>query len=336
MAMTSNPHDNFFRSSMQHASIAKQFFEQHLPAPLLNSLDTNAFELKDSTYIDVDLQETFSDLVFSCPYKQGVGKSSDAKVILLIEHQSTPDKLMPFRVFHYMFNMLYKVLKERNKKQAKDKLPAVHPLVFYHGKQTQYPLLLADCFDDPLNIMEDIFTKELQLVDVNKETDDELKKQQLLGIMTGALKHIRDRDIIYYLRWLADYIHSVDLHQPLTPDFFKMTFNYVLEAGNVKDVKQLIKVGRLFPKPVRGEFMTAAEKLRAWGEEEGLEKGLEQGLEQGLKKGLEQGREENSEEIAINALNEGADPRFVARIPGLDMSVILKLKTQLEDQHRDE
>ncbi|NQZ09033.1 MAG: hypothetical protein HRT35_17900 [Algicola sp.] len=67
-------------------------------------------------------------------------------------------------------------------------------------------------------------------------------------------------------------------------------------------------------------IMTAAYKLRAWGREEGLA----------------QTSKKVFEEIAINALKEGADPRFVARITGLDLPVILKLKAQLEDQHEDE
>ncbi|NQZ12531.1 MAG: hypothetical protein HRT35_35710 [Algicola sp.] len=66
--------------------------------------------------------------------------------------------------------------------------------------------------------------------------------------------------------------------------------------------------------------MTAAEKSQAMGEERGLKKGREIGLEEGL------------ETVAINSLKEGADPRFVERITGLELTFILKLKEQLEEQ----
>ncbi|NQZ10952.1 MAG: hypothetical protein HRT35_27685 [Algicola sp.] len=46
----------------------------------------------------------------------------------------------------------------------------------------------------------------------------------------------------------------------------------------------------------------------------------------------EQGREQGLELVAINSLKEGADPRFVARITGMKLAVILKLKAQLEEQ----
>lgn len=181
MVNITNPHDKYFRASMQEAAVYQPFFQQYLPKSLLSVMDVTQFKLGDSSYIDEDLQATFSDLVYSCRY--GEQASSQAKMILLVEHQSTPDKLMPFRVYHYLFNMLYKDLKGRPTSKAKDKLPVVYALVFYHGKQTPYPysLKLADCFDDPLNMMRKFFEEPVPLIDINQIGDDELKQQQLLG-----------------------------------------------------------------------------------------------------------------------------------------------------------
>ena len=91
-------------------------------------------------------------------------------------------------------------------------------------------------------------------------------------------------------------------------------------VGNISNPEQLIKDAQRLPVPVRGEIMTAAEKSQAMGEERGLKKGREIGLEEGL------------ETVAINSLKEGADPRFVERITGLELTFILKLKEQLEEQ----
>ena len=44
-------------------------------------------------------------------------------------------------------------------------------------------------------------------------------------------------------------------------------------VGNVINVKQLIQDIEQLPEPIRGEFMTAAEKLQAMGEQRGLKKG---------------------------------------------------------------
>lgn len=327
MADPTNPHDKFFRASMRNAPIAQAFFQHYLPTTLLENIELDSFQLENSTYIDEALRETLSDLVFTCRYSKNV-ENVQAKVVLLVEHQSTPDQFMPFRVYHYMFNLLYNELKGRTNKQSK--LPAVYALVFYHGKQTPYPysMNLTDCFDDPLGIMTTMFNDPVPLIDVNQVHDDEVKRQQLLGIMTGALKHSRDRDIGHYLIGQLENLQAIDLTDQLTLQFIRTTLIYMFGVGNIANPEQLIKDAQRLPKPVRGEIMTAAEKFQAMGEVRGLEKGREIGIEEGLEKGLEKG----FETTAINALKEGADPRFVERITGLELAFILKLKAQLENE----
>ncbi|MFT5162000.1 MAG: putative transposase/invertase (TIGR01784 family) [Alteromonadaceae bacterium] len=324
MADPINPHDKFFRSSMQHAAIAQAFFRHYLPTSLRDGLDFDSIKLENSTFISDDLQETISDLVFNCRYS-GDETNREAKVVLLVEHQSTPDQFMAFRVFHYLFNMLYSLLKQRTKAQTKDKLPAAYALVFYHGKPSPYPysMDLADCFDDPLNIMHNMFKEPVHLIDVNQFEDDQLKQQQLLGIMSGALKYSRARDIGPHMIWLLQGDNSIDLSDPLTLKFVKTFFNYMVGVGNIADIELFIKNAQQLPEPVRGEVMTAAEKLRAMGAEEGRQAGHQEGRQKGL--------EEGKQEIAINLLKEKVDPLFIARITGFELTVILALKEQLDE-----
>jgi hypothetical protein len=118
---------------------------------------------------------------------------------------------------------------------------------------------------------------------------------------------------------LAEMFKLMDLSKPQALNFSLTSLHYLIKVGNIVDVEQLIQGIQHFPEPIRGELMTAAEKLQAMGEERGEERGL--------KKGEEKGREE----VAINSLKEGVDPKFVARITGLELAVILKLKAELEE-----
>ena len=151
-------HDSFFRSAMQNKVVAEEFFQYNLPQPIRDALDLKSSRLESSSYITDALKKTFSDLVFTCDYKKDVGNGA-LRIALLVEHQSKAERLLPFRVFHYLFNMLYLLLKKDSGQQLKDKVPAVYALVFYHGKQTPYPysMNLMDCFDDPLGIMHKMF-----------------------------------------------------------------------------------------------------------------------------------------------------------------------------------
>ena len=105
------PHDKYFRAAMQHELVSRAFFQHHLPDILRNGLDLDTLEQLDSCYVHKDLQETQSDIVYDCCYKEAYespdGSHKKAKVILLVEHQSSPDLLMPFRwsdisVYHYI------------------------------------------------------------------------------------------------------------------------------------------------------------------------------------------------------------------------------------------
>ena len=342
MADLTSPHDRFFRATMQNTLVAQEFLQHYLPASLCDGLDFDTIKLQNNSYIDKDLQETLSDVVFDCRYKQNDDsvnketKSETVKVVLLIEHQSTADPLMAFRTYHYMFNMLYRQLKEQpNKAQANAKLPAVYAMVFYHGQQTPYPysMNLADSFFDPLKIMKGMFPIPVPLIDVNQITDAELKQQQFLGVITSALKYSREPDISpYMIVDLQKLAELMDLNPELALNLSNIYSHYMLIVGNIVNAKQLIQDIQHLPEPIRGKTMTAAEKLRALGREEGLEQGIEKGLEKGREEGREEGLEEGLEQVAINSLKEGVDPQFVARITGLKLTVILKLKAQLDEE----
>ncbi len=172
--------------------------------------------------------------------------------------------------------------------------------------------------------MANTFAKPVGLIDINETHDDEIKRQQLLGVMTGALKHIRDRDITRYMIGLFERLHLIDLGHNLEQQFVLTALKYMLKTGNIDEAKPLLAAIDKLPETIRGEFMTAAEKI----EEYGREKGREEGIGLGLKKGREQSRTE----IAVNFLNDGVEPRIIARNTGIELAIILKLKAQLEQE----
>ena len=183
-----NVHDKFFRASMGHQSVAIDFIQHHFPKKISQALNTKSLKLLQQSFIKKDLQEHFSDLVFSCKLAD-----KPAYLTLLIEHQSSPDKMMAFRIHQYLFGLLSNYRKQHPNKL----LPAVYALVFYHGKTTPYPysLSLQSCFDDPLNIMSEVLYQDIALVDINQLPDEVLKKQQWIGPVTSALKYIRQQEM---------------------------------------------------------------------------------------------------------------------------------------------
>ena len=75
---------------------------------------------------------------------------------------------------------------------------------------------------------------------------------------------------------------------------------------------------------------TAERKGIAEGLKKGIEQGIEQGIEKGIEKGIEQGIEKGQYaeklKIAANSLTLGMDVEFIAKLTGLSVDEIKKLK----------
>lgn len=296
-------HDKFFRAAMKNPRVAIDFIQHHFPKDICLALDTKTLKLIPNSYISDELQETVSDLVFSCKIA-----SKQAYISLLIEHQSTPDKMMPFRVYHYLFGLLH----DYRKQYPKKKLPPVYTLVFYHGKQTPYPhsLLLKDCFDDPLNIMSKVLYQKLPLIDANQLSDEELKKQHWIGPMLTAMKYIRKKDMTEQaIEILSSIMWNTDNQEEKS--LLKLLLNYLFRRGNIQ-TKVFTTQARTqqLPHSIRRNVMTLAEQLQQEGRIEGKLEGIQ----------------EKTKDIAIKLLTEGSDIAFVHKITGLSIAEVEQLK----------
>ena len=308
---TPNIHDKFFRSAMTHHKVAVDFIQHNFPKKITDALDTDSLKLMQQSYIDQDLQENISDLVFSCNLA-----NKPAYLTLLIEHQSSADKMMPFRTFNYLFG----VLNNHYKQQPKKPLPAIYIMVFYHGDRSPYPysLALEDCFDDPLKLMRNVLSRDVPLTDVNQLSDEALQKQQWIGPMVFAMKHIRQIDMTpYALKVLASLPWNVEEHEG--HDLLNLLLKYVLHAGNIDNINAFIRDGaEQLPRPIRSELMTFAEKM----EEQGIQKGLQKGMQKGRKAGIDEGMEK----VALKMLAEGIEVPFITKITGLSQAEIKRLQ----------
>jgi len=302
-----NVHDKFFRASMGHQSVAIDFIQHHFPKKISQALNTESLKLLQQSFIKKDLQEHFSDLVFSCELAD-----KPAYLTLLIEHQSSPDKMMAFRIHQYLFGLLSNYRKQHPNKL----LPAVYALVFYHGKTTPYPysLSLQSCFDDPLNIMSEVLYQDIALVDINQLPDEVLKKQEWIGPVTSALKHIRQQEMApFALDILASLQWSMDKYE--AQEMLELLLNYLFNAGNIEDIDSFVESSiKQLSSPVRSEMMTFAEKME------------ERGIQKGMQKGKQEGKIEGKQDIALRMLNEGVEIAFISKVTDLSLADLKRLQ----------
>lgn len=72
------------------------FLDIHLPAPLRALCNLNTLRLESGSFIDDELRASHSDILYSLQTQAGEGY-----IYLLIEHQSSADRHMAFRLMRY-------------------------------------------------------------------------------------------------------------------------------------------------------------------------------------------------------------------------------------------
>lgn len=273
MKSVHTPHDKFIKAVVKNLPVSEDLLRNSLPAEVLEPLELTQLELASESHIDEKLKPFMSDIVFKCPYKESTDGESHVKIPILVEHQSSPDELIVFRVYHYLFNFLYSEYKRSNgKKSNSKKLSAAYAIVLYHGEQTPYPysLNLLDSFDDPHQIMKHFLENPIQLIDIGQIPDDELKKQKLIGVIQGALKHSRAKNPEYYIAQLLQQLAALDFNSQRELQLVaELITNYLFSVATSIDIQKIIDAGKKVPQPLRGEYMTIAEQLEARGIEKG-------------------------------------------------------------------
>lgn len=214
-------------------------------------------KLESSSFIDDDLRESYSDVLWSVKTEQGPGY-----IYCLIEHQSTSNKLIAFRMMRYAIAAMQNHLDAGYKT-----LPMVVPLLFYHGIESPYPYSLCwlDCFADP-NLARQLYASAFPLIDVTVMPDDEIMQHRRMALLELIQKHIRQRDLMGLVEQMACLLSSGYANDRQ----IKGLFNYILQTGDAVRFNDFIDgVAEHSPKH-KESLMTIAERLR----QEGFQKGI--------------------------------------------------------------
>ena len=304
---TSTPHDGLFKAFLSKPDTAKDMLETHLPAHLQTLCDLSTLKLESGTFLEDDLRPYYSDVLYSMKTECG-----DGYIYALIEHQSSPDEHMAFRMFRYAIAAMQKHLDAGNKE-----LPLVVPLLFYHGKTSPYPYSMnwLDCFTNP-EMAKILYSNNFPLVDVTVMDDSEIMQHKRIALLELVQKHIYQKDIIEIIKPLAILL-SNDYH---TDSQIRTLIEYLVTVGESQNVSTLLEeLAQQVPKH-EGVLMTIAEQLIQQGEKKGIQKGILQGEQKGLQQGLQQGRQEGRQdtlkEMARNLLLSGVDKDAIMKATG--------------------
>ena len=297
---TPTPHDAAFKAIMSRPEAARDFIDIHLPSDLRTICDLSTLKLEPASFIEDDLRPYYSDLLWSLKTTQG-----DGYIHLLVEHQSSPDVHMGFRLMRYAIAAMQKHLEAGHKK-----LPLVIPVLYYAGKRSPYPYPVnwLKEFDDPA-LAEKLYGGAFPLVDVTVISDEEIAQHRHIAALTWLQKHVRALEQLKDLEPLvllfkSDYTDG----QTLT-----VLVNYLIQTGDIPEPNKLFQtlVQQL---PQHEEtIMTIAERLEQKGRQEGRQEGIQEG------------RQEEAMKIARMMLKDGYDESAIKKLTGLTVKELKQL-----------
>lgn len=199
-------HDELFKKVMSEPVAAPEFLEHYLPVSFKNKINLNSVTIEKESFGTDDLRKRLSDVLYSVSLKNDnvKGSTSDnvdndkAYAYVLIEHQSSSDYWIAFRLWQYMLLLCERHKDAKNKINQQDtgKLTLICPIVVYaNDKPCNAPRSFWELFEDS-KTAKALMSDEYLLVDLQKKNDDEIEKKKHLGMMEYMLKHIKARDIL--------------------------------------------------------------------------------------------------------------------------------------------
>lgn len=296
MAEAASPHDAVFKTFLSRVETARDFIEIHLPPALIKLCKLETLRLESGSFIEDDLRPYFNDILYSLQTTTGRGY-----IHVLIEHQSSPDKHMAFRLLRYAVAAMQQHLNAGHKK-----LPLVIPILFYHGKRSPYPWTLnwLDEFHDP-NAARQLYSHAFPLVDITTIPDEEIMQHRSMAALTLVQKHIRLRDMAQ----LEDKLASLFVSGLLSGQQIIVLVNYMVRAGQARNVQKLL-YGLAQRVPEHGDkFMTMAEELKMIGRKEGIQEGKFAAMQ----------------DVAKAMLAKGLDNSMIMEITGLSADELQQL-----------
>ena len=102
------PHDKFFKRSMEEKEVAKDLIQEYLPRNVLAKVDTTSLEIEKESFIDDELAEHFSDVVYKARI---AGRTS--YLCFIFEHKSYKYPDIALQLLRYMLNIW--LLKKKKK-----------------------------------------------------------------------------------------------------------------------------------------------------------------------------------------------------------------------------
>ena len=288
MSLPATPHDALFRALVSNPARASALLADYLPPEVAALLDPGTPpEAVEGSFVDADGARSQCDALFRVRLKTG----HEARIYVLLEHKSYIDAATPLQILRYMIDIWQR---EITAGAARDRLPPILPLVFYHGPgRWTVPRSVPEMIDAPEELAPLLRDFAYVLHDLGEIEPRRLSGRPEVRAGLLALKIVHADDIP------PDLLDLMTGAPVAGSAFERHILRYIAERMNLTPEKLAASLRRTKPDRWEALMGTVAEAWIEQGRVEGIEKGRVEGIEKGRVEGIEKGRVEGRVEGRI-------------------------------------
>ena len=294
---TNSRHDKLFKIILSNKEEAVGFIKKVLNSK--EDITTKNIELYNKEYITEKFEKRETDITY---------KIAEKNLYIIIEHQSTIDRTMPYRIQRYKMLLMDEIINKKEMKKVGYEFPRIIAIVLYTGRGKWKVEKLEDV-QKPLEWYKET-EKEFELVDVNKYTEEELMKDEL--VITKAMLIEKQKDA----RKVRDILNKVNQIVKDNPEKIKLLLEilkYILLNSKSEEIR---KEADKIIKEYKGGEEAVLNMVTVYN------KALDEQREEGQKAGDRQRQIKTAKRL----LKEKMKPEFIAKITDLSIEEIEKLK----------
>ena len=175
-------HDKIFKEMLSDKKSTVDFINSFLHLNLVeDDIEKYEKEFRTSEFSNVE-----ADVVY---------KIKNKNVFILIEHQSSVDYKMSYRIMCYKYAIIESVIDKKRLKEKSYRIPMVIPVVLYTGKRKWKRLLINDIEEKVEGYAENWL--EYTLIDVNKFSKEQLLADNLIITKAMLIEKSKNKEELY-------------------------------------------------------------------------------------------------------------------------------------------
>ncbi|MBU0498704.1 MAG: Rpn family recombination-promoting nuclease/putative transposase [Gammaproteobacteria bacterium] len=304
------PHDNAYKHLFSHPKAVEDLLRGFVHEDWVGQLDFGSLEKMSGSYVSDDLRDREDDIVWRLRL-QGSDDGDWLYVYLLLEFQSSVDPQMAVRILTYL-GLLYQDLIKGGQVAKADKLPAVFPLVLYHGERPWTAALdIAELIETgPASLAAYRPRLRYFLLDEGRVPESDLDQpDNSIASLVQIERSASPQAIAQAVAQLTEKLQSPEyrsLRRAFTVWIKRLILRRFAPAGELPELQDLSEVNSMI-----------AERVESW-----TQQWLRQGIQQGRQEGRQQGRQEGKREEASRMLLR----LLVRRFGPLDAATLARLE----------